>query len=163
MEPFLSLSDASVVTLDALLAIAHHLAVFSLVSLLVVELVLVRAPMTAAEVTRFVRIDGLYGLSAVAVLVAGVARVAWGAIPADYYLGNVLFWVKMGALVAMTILSLIPTVRGLRWRKSVVSDASWAVPESEVRVVRRFVRIEVAILPVVPIAAALMARGFGAL
>lgn len=86
-----------------------------------------------------------------------------GAIPADCYLGNVLFWVKMGALVAMTILSLIPTVRGLRWRKSVLSDASWTVPESEVRVVRRFVRIEFAILPVIPIAAALMARGFGAL
>lgn len=78
LEPLHSVPGAPVVTLDALLAIAHHLAVFSLVSLLVVELVLVRAPMTAGEVARFVRIDGLYGLSAIAVLVAGVARVAWG-------------------------------------------------------------------------------------
>jgi len=151
------------VTLDALLAIAHHLAAFSLVALLVVELVLMRAPLGADAIARFTRIDALYGIAAIAVVAVGIARVAWGSIPADFYLGNLFFWLKMAALAAIAILSIDPTVRSARWRKAVAVDAGRLVPDAEIRRARRIIHVELAILPLVPISAALMARGIGAL
>ncbi|MFO1540161.1 MAG: DUF2214 family protein [Chloroflexota bacterium] len=150
-------------TTDALLAIAHHLAVFSLVSLLVVELVLMRGPLGADTIGRFSRIDALYGIAAIAVVAAGIARVAWGLIPADFYLGNLFFWVKMGTLAAIAILSIDPTVRSARWRRAVAADPGWTAPEAEIRRARRIIHVELALLPLIPISAVLMARGIGAL
>lgn len=150
-------------TLDALLAIAHHLAVFSLVALLVVELVVVRAPMGTAEIARFGRIDGLYGIVAIAVVVVGIARLLWGAVPVEFYLVNLFFWLKMGTLAAIALISVYPTMRGIAWRKAASADASWTVPVAELRPVRRALHVELAILPLIPISAALMARGIGAL
>jgi putative membrane protein len=150
------------VTLDALLAIAHHLSVFSLVALLVVELVVMRPPMAAPEIARFSRYDGLYGIAAIAVIIVGIARINLGAIPADFYMHNAFFWLKMTALGVIAILTIHPTVRAGAWRKAVAADPAYAVPEDEVRRVRRTIHIELAILPLVPISAALMARGIGA-
>lgn len=148
-------------TVDAVLAIAHHLAAFGLVGALVAELVIIRGPMTAAEVRRFGRLDGLYGLAAIAIVVIGIARLLFGIVPADVYLGNVFFWTKMAALAVITVISIGPTVRAMRWRRGFEADPAFAIPADGLAASRRAVAIEVAIIPLVPIAAALMARGFG--
>jgi putative membrane protein len=150
-------------TVDALLAIAHHLAVFSLVALLVVELVIVRAPMGLQEITRFGRFDGMYGIAAVVVIVVGIARLVFGAVPVDFYLANLFFWLKMGSLGAISLISVYPTVRGMAWRKAATADAAFTAPAADVRGVRRALHVELAILPLIPISAVLMARGIGAL
>lgn len=149
-------------TLDALLAIAHHLSVFSLVALLVVELVTMRPPMAATEIRRFSRYDGFYGLAAIAVVVVGIARINLGAVPAEFYMHNAFFWLKMTALGIIAVLTIHPTVRAGAWRKAVAADQAYAVPEDEVRRVRRTLQLQLLILPIVPISAALMARGIGA-
>lgn len=148
--------------LDAFLAIAHHLAVFSLVGLLFVEFALVRGPVAGPAIARFGRVDALYGIAAIAVVTVGIARLVWGAIPADFYLGNLFFWTKMGALVAVSIVSVLPTLRSGRWRKALATDPGYAAPASDLGIVRRALLVELAILPVIPISAALMARGIGA-
>jgi putative membrane protein len=45
-------------TTDAWLAIAHHLAVFSLAAVLAAEWALVRRGMAAADIRRLARVDG---------------------------------------------------------------------------------------------------------
>jgi len=62
------------VTTDAWLAIAHHLAVFTLLATLAAEWALVRPGLGRPEVERLARIDAAYGVSALAVVVAGVSR-----------------------------------------------------------------------------------------
>lgn len=149
--------------LDALLAILHHLSVFSLVGLLFVEFALLRGPMAGPAILRFGKVDALYGIAFIAVVVVGIARLIWGIVPVDTYLANLWFWTKMAALIGVSIISILPTVRGGRWRKALASNPGYAAPEADLVLARRALWLELAILPVVPITAALMARGFGTL
>lgn len=78
--------------------------------------------------------------------------------PADFYLGNPVFWLKMTAFAVVAVLSIVPTTRYPRWRRLPV-DATLR-PE-EVTRVRRFITAELLVFSVIPICAALMARGIG--
>jgi putative membrane protein len=144
------------VTADAWLAVAHHLAVFALLGVLATEWGILRRGLDADGARWVTRVDALYGLAALAVLVAGVARVVWGSKPAAYYLENPVFWVKMAAFGTVGALSVRPTLRYLRWRGD---DA--APPDGDVAASRRAVAWQLAVFPVIPVAAALMARGIG--
>lgn len=147
-------------TTDAWLAIAHHLAVFALVIGLAAELGAVRPGMSAPEVQRVGRIDAMYGASAGIVILVGVARVFLGDQDESYYFGSVTFWIKMAALATVALLSISPTRRYIRWRSLL---AAGSVPgDGEVLAARRFLHLQLVVLPVIPICAALMARGIGA-
>ena len=148
--------------LDALLAILHHFAVFSVVGLLFVEFALLRGTMAGPAIGRFGKVDALYGIAFIAVVVVGIARLIWGIVPVDTYLGNLWFWTKMGALIVVSIISILPTIRGGRWRKGLAKDPGYAAPAADIVLARRALTAELVILPIVPIAASLMARGFGA-
>ena len=143
-------------TLDAWLAIAHHLAVFGLVIVLAAEWGAVRPGLSADGAARVARLDALYGLAALAVIVAGVSRLVWGVKPHDFYLENWVFWLKMAAFAAVGITSVGPTRRFLRWR-----DGSVVPGDDEVASIRRSLNLQLAFLVVIPTAAAVMARGIG--
>ncbi|HYO44370.1 MAG TPA: DUF2214 family protein, partial [Candidatus Limnocylindrales bacterium] len=139
--------------LDALLAILHHLSVFSLVGLLFIEFALLRGSMAGGAILRFSRVDALYGIAAIAVVVIGIARVVWGIVPPEIYIANLWFWIKMAALIAVSIISILPTLRSGRWRKALAADAAYTPPEADLTLARRALWTELAILPIVPIAA----------
>lgn len=150
-------------TLDAALAILHHLAAFALTALLVAELVLLRGRLDGDAIRRFGIIDAMYGASAGVVVVAGIARLLFGAVPVDFYLGNAFFWIKMVSLAAVAAISVLPTIHGIRWRRVLGTDPSYIPPGSEIGRVRRALSVQLVVLPLIPISAALMARGIGAL
>jgi putative membrane protein len=147
-------------TTDAWLAIAHHLAVFGVFAVLVTESALVRPGMGTDDVHRLARVDTAYGALAGAVLVAGVSRVAFGALPADHYLENRVFWFKMAAFATVGLLSIRPTIRFIGWRK--VVEAEDRGPEAhEVSAAQRAIRVQLGVFAAIPVLAALMARGIG--
>ena len=150
-------------TLDAALAILHHIAAFALTGLLVAELVLLRGGLDAETIRRFGLIDAMYGASAGVVVVAGIGRLLFGAVPVDFYLGNAFFWIKMASLATVAAISLLPTIQGIRWRRALGADPSFVPPAAQAGRVRRALAVQLAILPLIPISAALMARGIGAL
>lgn len=150
-------------TLDAVLAILHHLAAFALTSLLVAELVLLRGPLDGGAIRRFGVVDAMYGASAGVVVVAGIGRLLFGAVPVDFYLSNAFFWIKMASLATVAGISLLPTIQGIRWRRALGADPSFVPPATQAGRVRRALAVQLAILPLIPISAALMARGIGAL
>jgi putative membrane protein len=149
-------------TLDAWLAIAHHLAVFSLVAVLAAEWGLLRRGMPAADIRRLARIDAAYGAVAAAVVIAGVSRVIWGAKPADFYLESITFWLKMAALAAVSLLSIRPSIRFASWRRALEQDPSAIPSDQAVGWARRMINMELAVFVLIPTFAALMARGIGA-
>jgi putative membrane protein len=144
--------------LEITLAIAHHLLVFGLFSMVVAELVLVKPGLGAPELKRLGGIDAGYGLSALLVLIVGVLRVIYGAKGADYYLDNHWFWAKMAAFAVAGLLSVPPTIAFLRWRRALKGDAAALPSPAEVSGVRRYLLAELAVLLLVPSFAAVMAR-----
>lgn len=146
---------------DLLLAIAHHLLVFSLAAILAAELAIIRPGLGGASLRRLGIIDLHYGLIATLILIVGFARVYMGVKGPDAYLGNWAFWAKIGAFVVVGLLSALPTMRILQWRKTARADPGFALTDGEVRAVRPFLLAEVAVFALIPIFAAMMARGYG--
>jgi putative membrane protein len=147
---------------DLVLAIAHHLLMFSLLAVLVMELMLIRPEMTSAHVTRVGRLDIAYGAIAGAILIVGFARVFYGLKGPNYYLTNLFFWAKMAAFLAAGGLSLPPTIRIIAWRAGLRADAGFRPQGSEIRSVRGYMHWEAVVFALIPVFAALMARGYGA-
>lgn len=148
-------------TLEALLSYAHILAILTMTVFLASEAALCRTEwLNAAVVERLAKIDMVYGASAIAVLLTGAARVIWGAKGMGWYLTNPLLHVKFTLFIVMGLLSIGPTLAYLRWRRALRADGT--LPDAlQVRNIRRLVMVQAHILPLVPLAAVFMARGFG--
>ena len=106
-------------TTEALLAYAHILAILMTATFLASEAALCRREwMNAAVVERLVRLDLLYGISALALLATGLARTWWGMKGAGWYWSQPLLHAKVTLFVVIGLMSIVPTVRYLRWRKA---------------------------------------------
>ena len=143
---------------DLLLAAAHHLLVFALVAMLVAEAILLRGPLDNAGIQRLARLDGGYGTSAGLLLVVGLCRIAFGIKGYDFYLHNPWFHAKLGSFVLVGLLSILPTMRFLRWRKALRTDPDFTPAPAEVARLRGTVRFELALVAVIFVLAAAMAR-----
>jgi putative membrane protein len=108
----------------------HHIAAFTLVACLVYEWLTFRQTLTTHEARGLQRIDLWYGVSAVMLLVAGVLRVIYGGKGYQFYMGSTLFWVKMVLVLIISILSIYPTIRYIRW--GTIADAGMVVPDCRV-------------------------------
>lgn len=147
--------------LEPILAYLHLSAIFTLIVFLASEAALCRADwMNPKVVERLVTVDRIYGLAALSVLVTGGLRVAFGVKGASWYLHDWLLHVKIALFVLAALFSIAPTLRFLRWRAAL--RASGALPAAaEVKQVRRLIMIQAHIIPVIPLFAVFLARGFG--
>ncbi|MGH6951702.1 MAG: DUF2214 family protein [Vitreimonas sp.] len=144
---------------DAALSYLHFVFAFILVGAIAAEAFVLRLPVDARVARLLLRIDLFYGLSAVGVILAGVARVSWGAKGAGFYAAQPTFWAKMALFAVVGLISIAPTRAFFRWVKAAGVDAAYTVSEPEAKRVRRLVMIELHMLALVPLFAALMARG----
>jgi putative membrane protein len=143
---------------DLLLATLHHLLAFTLVALLAAQYALLRPPLASLHLARLGRLDAAYGACAVLLIAIGIARLAWGARGADYYLSDPWFWAKMTAFAAIAGLSVVPTLTLIKWRRLALVDPAFAPTADARQRVRRFIAGELALVPVVLVCAAAMAR-----
>ena len=141
---------------DLLLAILHHVTMFALFGVLAVELAVVRPGMSTGQVALAARIDRLYGLFAMLMIVIGFTRAVFAAKGWDYYSHNGFFWAKIASFALVGALSALPTIRFIRWRR-----ASHRPDDAEVARLRRFLHAQAALFFLIPIFAAAMARGYG--
>ena len=142
--------------LDTLLAVLHHLGMFTLLGLLTLELSVARRGLQLEQLVSLARIDRLYGTFSGLVIAVGVVRVVFAAKGWDYYSHNWFFWAKMGAFAGVGLLSIRPTLSFIKWRR-----ASTAPGDEDVGQVRRFLVAQVVLFAFIPAFAALMARGYG--
>lgn len=149
-------------TLEALLAYLHISAILALVVFITSEAAICRPEwMSPAIVNRLVTVDRIYGIAALAVLATGFARIYLGVKGSGWYWGNWLLHLKIAMFVVVALISIVPTLRFLRWRKAL--RASGALPdEAQVRATRKLVMLQAHIIPFIPLAAVFLARGFGA-
>ena len=146
---------------SALMAFLHHLAAFSVVAALAVEVAIFKPPLTAVQARRVQRTDNVYGLAAAAVLIIGGLRVAYFEKPPVYYLHDLYFIAKLSAFLIAALISIYPTIVFLSWNATLRSGTAPEVSPERVRRVRLCLMLELTLIVVILGCAALMARGFG--
>lgn len=145
--------------LESFLAYAHLVAILTLVVFLTSEAALCRVDwLNAAVVRRLARVDILYAVAAVAVLLTGLARTYWGIKGMGWYWQQPLLHIKFTLFVVIGLMSIKPTLNFRRWLRSL--DADGSLPSAqEVQTTRRWVMVQAHLLILVPLAATLLARG----
>lgn len=142
-------------------AYLHFLGIMILMGTLLAEHVMLHSQMPPAHIQRLARIDLFYGIAAGVVFLTGLLRFAYFGKGTHFYLGNPLFYVKVGMFLLVALISIYPTVQFLSWRKRLKQDQMPAVDTQRVARLRAVIRLELGLLIVIPLLAVLMARGMG--
>ncbi|HUQ27618.1 MAG TPA: DUF2214 family protein [Usitatibacter sp.] len=147
--------------LDAVLAYLHFISIFLLFATLTTQLVTMKGALDAQIVKRLGRIDILYFVSAIAVLVTGFLRAALGAKGADFYFNSWPIYAKLVLFLAVGVISIKPTLSFIQWRRMFEKDASWSIAADEQARIRRLISMEVHLAALIPVFAVIMSRGLG--
>lgn len=145
--------------MESLLAYAHIAAILMLVVFVTGEAALCRPEwLNAAIVRRLRRLDALYLVSALLVLLTGLARTWWGIKGWGWYWSQPLLHAKVTVFVMVALMSIKPTRQFRRWCREL--DLTGALPsEAEIRAVRHRIMVQTHLLVLVPLAATMLARG----
>jgi putative membrane protein len=146
---------------SAVMAFLHHLAAFTVVAALAVEVAMFKPPLTPVQARRLQRTDLLFGLAAAAVLVIGALRVAYFEKPTVYYLHDVFFIAKLAAFLIAALISIYPTIIFLSWNAALKAGDAPQLSDERARRIRLCLMVELTAIVVILACAALMARGFG--
>jgi putative membrane protein len=148
-------------TSSALFAFLHHAAAFLLVAVVLAELVVLRLELTVSSARTLLRMDSVYGVSAVVLLIVGFVRVFSTEKGSDYYFHSGPFLAKLALFILVGLLSILPTVQFLGWRKALKEGRPPQLDDGARRRLRMFIHIELTLLFLIMLFAALMARGIG--
>src|ERR1051325_5256866 len=132
-----------------LTAFLHHLAAFTLVACVAIEFVLLRAELSLWTARRLIATDMVLGIAAGVLLLAGLARVFWFEKGAAYYFHNHAFLTKFGLFIIVALLSFLPTLEFLSWRKAVRAGTLPAVDTARLKRARMIVHAELAAIVVI--------------
>lgn len=146
---------------SAIFAFFHHLCAFILTACLIYEFIAYRKELTLAEARRIQRVDLAYGISAGLLLVFGLLRVIFFEKGVNFYVHSPFFWVKMAAFAFVGILSIDPTIRYIRWNKTIRDNVAPEISEDVYKRTRILLWLEMVGIVVILLAAPLMARGVG--
>jgi putative membrane protein len=135
----------------------HFIAVFAIVGAIVAEQFLVSKSMKRHQLKLAATIDGIYALGVILVLIAGLILWFWVGKPAEFYTKNWIFHTKMTLFAVLGLLSIYPTIFFLKNRKGKERDEMVDVPI----LVRICLRLELALLFIIPILASFMSLGIG--
>lgn len=144
----------------AVAAWLHYLGIMAMTALLVMEHLLFSDKPDLARGRLLLRIDALYGTIAGVQIGTGIWRMLLEKGSA-YYLSNPLFHAKLGLFALVGLLSLYPTLTFLGWRNSLRQEQAPSVDSGRAKRVTMVIRIELLGLLLIPLLAALMARGVG--
>ena len=146
---------------NSLMAFLHHLFAFTLVACVVYEFIAYRKSLTFEEARRIQRADLMYGISAGLLLVVGFLRVVYFEKGWAFYSQSPFFWLKMNTFLITGLLSIDPTIRYLRWNKTLKENKAPEISDGEFKRTRIILWLEVIGLVIILLAASLMARGVG--
>jgi putative membrane protein len=145
--------------MSTLFAFLHHLAAFTLVAALAVELVLLRQELTVGTARRLLVFDAILGASAGVLLIVGLLRVFYFEKGSAYYFSSHAFMTKFAVFIAVALLSIIPTVEFLSWRKALKAGRMPEVSARKLELMRKLIHGELIGVAIILAAAAMMARG----
>ena len=142
---------------EILLRYIHFISIFTIVGVLVSEHMLLKKQMSRSEIARLAKIDAIYGLAAVTLIIAGLT-LWFGSFgnPAVYYTRNWVFHIKLTLFLTIGLLSIYPTIFFIKQRKG-KPDEVVNIPSK----VFLMLRLELLLLLIIPLLAGLMSKGIG--
>lgn len=145
--------------LESILAFLHISAILMMVVFVTSEAALCRAEWLNADVLkRLTRLDVLYGISGLCVLLTGLARMVWGAKGFGWYLAQPMLHAKLTFFVVMALIAIPVSIALRRWAR--VWNRTGQLPlGTEVRKVRRLIMIGSHLMMLIPLFAVFLARG----
>lgn len=103
--------------------------------------------------------DGIYGVAAILLVISGLLNWFVFGKGSEYYLNNYLFLSKISLFTIVGMLSVYPTVAFARLKKKHKSSSDEIIAFQSHKHVRNIIRLEIAIMTVIPLFAELMANG----
>jgi putative membrane protein len=149
--------------MTSLFAFLHHIAAFTLFAALVVELILIREVLTVGTARRLQVADMVFGISAGVLIVVGLPRVFYFEKGAYYYFHTWTFIAKLALFLIIGLVSIVPTLEFLSWRKAVKQGQAPSVSPERVGTLRSIIHMELVGVVLIVLMAALMAKGVGLL
>jgi len=143
------------------MAFLHHAAAFTLVAALAVEVALFKPPLSTAQARLLLRTDAIFGAAAGLLLIVGLLRVTYFEKGPAYYWHDAFFLIKFGAFLVAALISIYPTMTFLSWNRGLKSGAAPQVTPLRTQRVRLCLMLELTLIVVILLCAALMARGVG--
>ena len=134
----------------------HYLGFALLTAALGVELVLHRNEVSGATARKLAQVDSIYGAAALIVLATGLLKMTHFGKPVDYYGHNFIFHIKLTVFLIVFLLAITPSVQYFKARKT-APDGTATYPRS----VGILLKIEMALLVIMPLLGVMMARGYG--
>jgi putative membrane protein len=145
--------------MSTLFAFLHHLCAFTLVAAVAIEFALIRGELTLSSARRLVVTDMVLGIAAGALLVIGLSRVFFFEKGADYYFHSHAFLAKFSLFVVVGLLSIVPTLEFLSWRKATTAGQLPVISARKLRLVTGVIHGELFAIVIILLCAAIMARG----
>jgi len=146
---------------SAIVAYFHYFSFLLATAALMVETLTLKANLERSEAWRIVIADALYGIAAIGVLGTGILRVLYFGQGSDFYAQNPVFWIKVGLYILIGALSLYPTVSFLLWIPGLQKEEIPQPNPQRITQLQWIIRSELAGFAIIPLFAALMARGIG--
>jgi putative membrane protein len=147
--------------MNILIPYLHYISIMVLMGSLITEHVVLKPGISAKQIKSLGTIDTIYGISAIVVLATGLLRWFVYGKGSAYYLSNPIFHTKLTLFVIMGVLSILPTVRFIKWNKRLKAGESIEVDDRSARKMLMFIRIQLLLIAVIPLLAVMMARGMG--
>ncbi len=156
MQLTISNEQGAVMNELVLVRYIHFIGLFVVVATVFGEALLLKKVLKRSVIQTLFKIDGLYGLSSI--IVVGAGLYLWLGIgkPAEYYTNNPIFISKVVLFGIVGVLSLWPTVFYFKHRKG-DSEDELQVPNY----LSTILRIELILLFIIPLLATSMAQGIG--
>jgi putative membrane protein len=146
-------------TMSTLFAFLHHLCAFTLVSAVAIEFALIRQELTLASARRLQVTDMVLGIAAGALLFVGLLRVFLFEKGPDYYWHSYAFLTKFSLFVVIALVSIIPTIEFLSWRKAITAGQVPVIDAKKRKLVIAVIHGELLGIVIILLCAAIMARG----
>ncbi|MDB9312695.1 DUF2214 family protein [Spirulina sp. CS-785/01] len=140
-------------------AYLHYLGFMLSFGALAIEGLTLKPDLTLKEAWKIVIADAVYGVSATVVLITGVLRVLYFGKGASYYMNNPAFFIKIGLFIVVGTISLYPTISFILWVKELQAKMPPKLELAKVKRLSWIIRGELLGFSLIPLFAAMMARG----
>lgn len=147
--------------MNALFAFIHHIAFLIIMLTLSAEMLMLKQPLTLTSARKIQIYDAVYGVSAILILIIGGLRVMYFEKGADYYMHSAPFIAKMILFIIVGLISIHPTVTFIKWGKSLKQGVVPELSDAQNRKLLMIIHVELTLLVLMILCAALMAKGIG--